>query len=213
MAAGDAAMTGTGQAGAREAKQQRRQAAREERLRERQQAEARRRRRERLIYAGVAAVAVAIIGVVGWSATRPKPGVQYADQGQVHIQRGQPHPPYNSNPPTSGWHYPDNPPPPGTYREEIPDELAVHALEHGCIWITYRDAKDTDLASRLEALAARFPASVLVSPRARDDRAIAVAAWRRLLTLDRYDEGPIVEFIQTFRNQGPERINCVGAMP
>lgn len=201
----------TGGGNARDARGQRRDITREERLKARQQAEARRRRRERLIYAGVAAVIVAIIGVVGWSATRPKPGVQYPDQGGEHIPRGQPHPPYNSNPPTSGWHNPETVPP-GAYRDEIPDEIVVHNLEHGCIWLTYRDARDADLQSKLEAIAARFPVTVVLSPRARNDSAIAVAAWRRLLKLDRYDEGQIVEFIQTFRNRGPEKLNCVGGM-
>ncbi len=56
-----------------------------------------------------------------------------------HIQPGQTHPPYNSNPPTNGWHYPvwaDW----GIYTQTIPDEYLVHNLEHGGIWISYRSA-------------------------------------------------------------------------
>ena len=32
---------------------------------------------------------------------------------------------------------------------------------------------------------------------------VAVAAWERLLKLDSYDERPIVEFINAYRNRGP----------
>jgi len=197
---------------AQDAKRQRRDVIREERIKGRQEAETRRHQRERLIYVAVAVVVVAIVGLLGWTAFRPKPplpGVQYPDQGGEHIPRGKPHPAYNSNPPTSGWHNPETVAP-GGYRDEIPDEIVVHNLEHGCIWMSYKDAKDTDLLTKLEGLAARFPVTVILSPRAKNDSAMAVAAWRRLLKLEKYDEGQIVEFIQTFRNQGPEKLNCVG---
>jgi hypothetical protein len=208
-------MTTGGKAKARDAKQHRRDATREERLKGRQEAEARRHKRERMIYAAVAVVVVAIIGLLGWSVVRPKPplpGVQYPDQGSEHIPRGKPHPAYNSNPPTSGWHNPESGPP-GAYREEIPDELLVHNLEHGCIWVSYKDSKDADLVAKLEGLAAQYPTSIVLTVRSKNDSAIAVAAWRRLLKLEKYDEGQIVQFVKMFRNKGPEPLNCVGGMP
>ncbi len=201
---------------AREQKQLRREATREERLKGRQHAEARRRQRERIIYAGIALAAVAIIGLLGWSAFGPKPplpGEQIPGQGQTHISLGAPHPAYNSNPPTSGWHTGDRVAPSGVHGSEIPDEIVVHSLEHGCIWISYKDPKDTDLVTKLETLAAKNPVTVVMTPRPKNDSAIAVAAWQRLLKLTEYNEGQIVAFIRAFRNKGPEALNCSGGTP
>jgi hypothetical protein len=208
-------MTTGGKAKARDAKQHRRDATREERLKGRQEAETRRHKRERTIYAAVAVVVVAIIGLLGWSAFRPKPalpGVQYPDQGTEHIPRGKPHPAYNSNPPTSGWHYAETVAP-GAYNNDVADEILIHNLEHGCIWVSYKDSKDADLVAKLEGFAAQYPTSVVLTVRSKNDSAIAVAAWRRLLKLEKYDEGRIVQFLKMFRNKGPESLNCVGGMP
>ena len=58
----------------------------------------------------------------------------YDIQGAVHITDGSSHPPHNSNPPSSGWHY-AQPTNGGFYNESIPDEAVIHNLEHGDIWI------------------------------------------------------------------------------
>lgn len=174
-----------------------------------QTARANRRRLNRLLI--TASVIVVVAGAVAWgvwAATRPKqpePGVPSPIQGTTHINLGESHPAYNSNPPTSGWHLPA-PAGWGYYSMVIPDELAVHNLEHGGIWISYRDARDTQLAEKLEALTRRFRSKVIVTLRPNNDSPIAVAAWGRLLKLDRYDEQQIVTFINVFRDHGPERV-------
>ena len=55
-------------------------------------------------------------------------------QDPIHIQPGQPHERYNSLPPTSGPHYPFTAPW-GISSEPIPEELQVHNLEHGGVFI------------------------------------------------------------------------------
>ncbi|HET6781858.1 MAG TPA: DUF3105 domain-containing protein [bacterium] len=171
-------------------------------------AEAQRRRARRkgqITLAGIVLLAL-LIGV--WAvraSTRPKPGVAYPNQGRDHISRGAPHPPYNSNPPTSGWHDP-SPAPWGLYTNEIADEILVHNLEHGGIWISYRDPKDQEVIDQLAELIKRFPSKVIVTPRPKNDSRIAVAAWTRLLTLEQYDEEQILDFIKAHRNRGPERV-------
>lgn len=181
-----------------------RQARREEQRRR----DARRRTRARLL----AAAAVLIVGVAAGLAIRSamRPGAldlgeKIPGQGTDHILLGQAHPPYNSNPPTSGWHTAQTAPW-GTHRVEIADEILVHNLEHGGIWISYRDTDDTELIEKLEALASRYRSKVIVTPRSRNDSPIAVAAWERLMKLDAYDEARIVAFIDAFRNKGPERV-------
>jgi hypothetical protein len=155
------------------------------------------------------ALGLAVVGAAAWgirAATRPGVAlavVTYPDQGRDHVAPGQPHPPYNSNPPTSGWHYAQAAPW-GFYATQLPDELVVHNLEHGGIWISYRDASDREVVDRLAALARRYRSKVIVTHRPANPAPIAVAAWGRLMLLDRYDEQALAEFIRRFRNKGPE---------
>ena len=85
-------------------------------------------------------------------------GTKVPDQGggNLHVPRGEEHPPYNSVPGTSGWHYSDSGAPIawGVYNEFIPDEVLVHNLEHGGIGIHYNCTDDCDfLIQQLESLA------------------------------------------------------------
>lgn len=187
------------------AKRLRREAARAEKREAQQRREAQRRRRALTIYGGLAVVVVAVVGLIAWSASRPQSGERIAGLGRTHISPGQPHPAYNSNPPTSGWHTPQVASW-GASRAEIPDEVLLHNLEHGGIWLSYKNPSDTVLVEKLEALASRYGSKVIVTPRSKNDSPIAIAAWERLLKLDTYDENRIVEFINAFRNRGPERV-------
>ena len=190
----------------KDAKQQRREAAAQAKREQERQRRAAQRRRSLAIYVGIIVAVLVIGGLIARSALRPGPGEAVADQGQIHIVFGQPHPSYNSNPPTSGWHTGDQVAPWGATRTEIPDEIVVHNLEHGGIWISYKDPKDTALVEKLEALASRYRSKVIVTPRPKNDAPIAVAAWDRLLKLSAYDEKRIVEFIDVYKNKGPERV-------
>ncbi|MGH2625111.1 MAG: DUF3105 domain-containing protein, partial [Anaerolineales bacterium] len=83
-------------------------------------------------------------------------------------------------------------------------ETLVHNLEHGGVWISYRDPKDSDLAGKLQGVARRYR-KVIVTPRAANDAPIAVAAWGRLLKLQTFDEAQIVAFIEAYMGKiGPE---------
>ncbi|HWL64613.1 MAG TPA: DUF3105 domain-containing protein [Actinomycetota bacterium] len=71
-------------------------------------------------------------------------------EGQ-HIKEGEPHDPYNSNPPTTGPHY-ESPADTGFYSSEIEAERVVHNLEHGQIVIYYHpdlSAEDQDLIEEI----------------------------------------------------------------
>ena len=129
----------------------------------------------------------------------------YPDQGAAHIALGASHPAYNSNPPTSGWHTPQTVPW-GARRDAIPDEILIHNLEHGGIWISYKDPNDTALVEKLEALASRYRSKVIVTPRPSNDAPIAVAAWTKLMKLQVFDEAAIVKFIDAYKNKGPEKV-------
>lgn len=133
----------------------------------------------------------------------PDESVSYPNQGQQHVAVGEPHPAYNSNPPTSGWHY-EQAAPWGTYQETLPDETLIHNLEHGGIWLSYQDAADTETVRQLEDIARRYPSHVIVTYRPQNDSPIAAAAWGRLLKMDTVNADQIHAFIARYRQRGPE---------
>lgn len=159
----------------------------------------------------IGVVILLIIGAVAFVLFTPKGtsqsnllGEQIQEQGREHIVQGSTdHPPYNSNPPTSGPHWP-NPAECKVYDEPVPDEAAIHSLEHGAIWITYKDKDDKEIAEKLSNIVEKDPAKVLLSPRPENDSKIALASWTRLLKLEKFDESQISAFIKSNRNNAPE---------
>ena len=134
------------------------------------------------------------------------PGQTFENQGQKHINEGSTdHIVYNSNPPTSGDHWPAAAAW-GVYDTPQPDERLVHNLEHGGIWISYKpDKVDQATIDQLKDFAKRYQL-IIVEPRPADEAAISLAAWTHLENLDHYDEHAILEFINAYYNQGPEKV-------
>jgi hypothetical protein len=162
----------------------------------------RRRHKRRLVALAASAVVVAVV-VVGYFAYRAAadlPGVQLSDQGNAHIQTlDEPHVPYNSDPPTSGPHMPYIAPW-GIHTEPIPRELQVHNLEDGGVVVQYKCAAPCpDLVAKLRAIVERYPEQVILAPYPAMKDTIALTAWTRLDTFDRFDEARIVRFIKAYR--------------
>jgi len=172
---------------------------------------AERRQRSQWIWIGAGVVVVLLlIGVVAWSiqkANQPIPGEAVPTQGQQHIAVGQTHPSYNSDPPTSGWHY-DQPADAGFYETSLPDERLVHNLEHGHVIISYDCAKLADcedVKTELRQLVEQFQRWKIVAvARENADAAIALTAWGRIDKMDSYDEDRVEAFVRRWRNRGPE---------
>ncbi|MEX0918792.1 MAG: DUF3105 domain-containing protein [Candidatus Paceibacterota bacterium] len=135
--------------------------------------------------------------------------VAYDIQGRDHIALGADHPAYNSNPPSSGWHY-ASPARGGFYRKSLPDEQVIHNLEHGDIWIAYRPDLDQKVIDDLESFAGQY---VVVSPRSENEGDISLVAWGRVDTFDvvntTFDEGRIRDFIKRYDNRGPEKVRRI----
>jgi hypothetical protein len=169
------------------------------------------RQRNQWIWFGAGVIGVLLlVGVVAWSiqrANQPVPGEAVPIQGQQHIAVGQSHPPYNSDPPTSGWHY-DEPAKAGFYENSLPDEQLVHNLEHGHVIVSYDCAKVADcedVKAELRDLVDRFQRWKIVAvARENANSAIALTAWGRIDKLDSYDEDRVVAFVKRWRNRGPE---------
>lgn len=152
---------------------------------------------------GITGSAVFIFGLIILSDRREqeRPGQIFDSQGEQHIAVGSAHPAYNSNPPTSGWHY-ASPAGWGAYESELPDEQILHNLEHGGVWISYKEI-DGAVKSELEKIA-RTNVKVIVTPRSANDASIAIASWGRLQKLEKFDETAIMKFINANRNKSPE---------
>lgn len=111
---------------------------------------------------------------------------------------------YKTNPPTSGSHFAQAKEW-GIYDEAIDDKAAVHSLEHGGIWISYKDLNEEDV-KMLEELGKSNSQSVLVSPRSANEDNIAVASWGRMMRLGSVDRALIQKYIDTYKNQSPEKL-------
>jgi hypothetical protein len=148
-----------------------------------------------------------VIGGIYWAisaaetANKNRPGEAVSIMSSDHIAPGGESVTYNSNPPTSGPHA--GPAPWGFNTEEIPDINAIHNIEHGGIWISFKNLND-DATATLGEIARQNSASVIVSPRESNDTSISVASWGRLMQLDTVDENRINEFIRQNKNKSPE---------
>lgn len=133
------------------------------------------------------------------------PGVRLPEQGlrgQDHINPGAAHPPYNSAPATSGWHY-EQPLAParwGVHDDALSDEVLVHNLEHGGIGVHYNCPEGCpELVGQLAGIVNAAVAErlkVIMAPYLKMDTRIALTAWTFIDKLDEFDEKRIKEFIR-----------------
>ncbi|WP_422772100.1 DUF3105 domain-containing protein [Plantactinospora sp. WMMC1484] len=106
---------------------------------------------------------------------------------------------YPMIPPAGGPHYPEWQNCNGdVYDAPVVDGNAVHSLEHGAVWITYRPGLP---ASQVEALAERVRGQsyVFMSPYPRQPSPISLQAWGYQLAVDDADDDAIDEFIRQYR--------------
>jgi len=178
-----------------------------------------------LIIGAVAAVVVIMVAA-GIALSRDGGGVSLNEQqlpnqvpppGNPHIvSPTDPHPAYNSNPPTSGYHWGGGWAPWGVHQEPIQDMVTVHNLEHGGVIIHYRQDLDKATVDQLVALTRelqRQSPCILLEPRPVDklDTPVAVTAWTWLLKDQKVDSQTLNSIRSFFRqhvDQGPEKLGC-----
>ncbi|MDA1337700.1 MAG: DUF3105 domain-containing protein, partial [bacterium] len=183
---------------------------------ERREGQAQDRKKGKIKKFAIWIISLGVVVVAGWfgiQALTPEPlNEDYSrampSEGSTHVEEGT-RVAYQSNPPTSGNHWP-TPLRDGAYDSEKPDEGAIHSLEHGRIWITYKpDIGKEAIDTLLKALQGQF--GVIISPRSANETDIALAAWMRLDTFDVSEDGVldtkrILDFTQRYRNKGPEYV-------
>ena len=133
------------------------------------------------------------------------------DQGAEHAERRFTPADYNSNPPTSGTHFPtwyDD----GVYAPGTTPELGrlVHALEHGRIEIQYRAGTPAATVARLEQLVDELDRGyhiLLFENATKMPYQVAATAWGHLLGCPKMNER-VFDALRAFRknyvDKGPE---------
>lgn len=132
------------------------------------------------------------------TAAVPAPVSTIAIASRNHVERDVDYP---DTPPLGGDHNPvwQNC---GIYRDPIVDELAVHSLEHGAVWITYRpDLAPADIAT-IEAYT-NGQTHILVSPYSDLPAPVVATAWGAQERFETADDAGIRTFIAAFQ-QGPQ---------
>jgi hypothetical protein len=155
------------------------------------------------IWGGGGLAAAALIAFVALSASsggaRPEPplGTETIAVGEaLHVEGELP---YELNPPAGGPHnsaWMEC----GFYPFDVPEENAVHSLEHGVVWITYSPSVPEDEIEILADFARQ--SEMIVSLNSTQESPIVATAWARQLKLDSAGDERLEQFIDAFRD-GP----------
>ncbi|MDQ3941441.1 MAG: DUF3105 domain-containing protein [Actinomycetota bacterium] len=130
---------------------------------------------------------------------------RFENQGQQHIRPGAPHPPYNSDPPTSGPHH-ATPAETGFYQEPLAPETLVHNLEHGQIVIWYNPDAEGIVPRQVQALVEQEPIATVGAPYSGldPDVGLVLTAWQRARACAVGSQQVVDDFRRRFQGRAPE---------
>jgi len=100
---------------------------------------------------------------------------------------------YETSPPMGGDHFPvwQNC---GFYTEPLTDEVAVHSLEHGAVWIAYSPDLDVAEQDAISAVVSTDP-HLLAAPYPGLANPIVLTAWKRQVAVARISDAAAAEFL------------------
>jgi hypothetical protein len=107
---------------------------------------------------------------------------------------------YEQSPPVGGKHAPfwqDC----GFYSKPIRNENAVHSMEHGAVWITYRPGLPEEQVDKLRQMA-QNQTHILISPYPDQPSPVVASAWGEQLRLDSAADSRLEQFVSAFQ-RGP----------
>ncbi|MDQ6526520.1 DUF3105 domain-containing protein [Nocardioides sp. LHD-245] len=84
----------------------------------------------------------------------------------------------------------------GVYDEPVPEVNVVHDLEHGTVWLTYRD--DEVDAAGVQRLADQLPVNGILSPYPDQEAPVVITVWGRQLALTGPDDPRIALFVAAY---------------
>ena len=172
----------------------------------RQQRRGSRRRKAVIVTASIAVVG--LVGVSAWAVVGAS-GSGSSAQGNVALTGLATYPGLARDHVTGAVAYPQTPPVGGNhsgtwqncgvYAAPVPNEEAVHSLEHGAMWITYRpDLATSDLATLLADVSGEPYA--LVSPYPGLSSPVVASAWGVQLKLTSTSDPRLKTFINTYKS-------------
>lgn len=168
-------------------------------------AQARKARNRKLLWAGGGAVAAALVGTLVAVALINDPPP--APPASIEIAGLQTFGNLTSNHVPTPVAYPQTPAVGGdhasawlncgVYSQPVPAENAVHALEHGAVWVTYDPAVVP--ATGVETLRKALPETyVVLSPLAGTTSPIMLSAWGAQVGVDSPDDKRVKQFVTKF---------------
>ena len=144
----------------------------------------------------IVAVALSVYYLSGASANKAR---DVPSLGNRHIRVGTSGAvTYNTNPPTSGPHYPTIVPW-GVHWKPIDKGFQVHNLEDGGVLVQYGCTDCPELVKKLENVVRGYSKYVILAPYPSMKHRIALTAWGKIDTLEAFDEKRITAFIDAFR--------------
>ncbi len=118
---------------------------------------------------------------------------------------------YEQSPPVGGPHN-QTPLNCGFYDAPVPNENAVHSLEHGAVWVTYQEGLPEEQMSTLRALGNE--AEVLVTPYPALDSPVVASVWgaQMQMRFDDANDPDLLAFVASLRNQTAPEVGagCIG---
>jgi hypothetical protein len=152
---------------------------------------------DRIFIGGSVIATAVIIGVLALSSFVNRPidivGVERISVIGSHVETPVDYP---RSPPAGGLHYPiwQNC---GIYEEVIASETAVHSLEHGAVWITYRSDLPPEEVEMLRAVVRQGRARLL-SPYPDLPARIVVTSWGFELRLEQASDPRLAQFARQY---------------
>ena len=165
-----------------------------------------------LVYAGGALLAIILLLVAIRIDFNPIGEKIEVMVNSSHVDEGTDPGPFNSNPPTSGTHYPEH------YLSEFfnekadvyPEGYLVHNLEHGYVIFWYNceilSAEACgELKIQIQSVMDRVDMDkVIAHPWPAIDQPVVMTSWGRLLRFDQFDPELAYRFAKKYHNQAPE---------
>ncbi len=168
--------------------------------------------RNNLIWGVLGAGILAVIGLFVWQGVRPQAGEEIPIMSSAHIAVDSDPGTYNSDPPTSGPHYP-NEAQAGfheTNTYQYPAGYLVHNLEHGYVIFWYNcanlsESACTELKSQIKAVMDQVNnVKVIAYPWDSIDVPVVMTSWGRLQKMETFDASQARAFYKTNLNRSPE---------
>ncbi len=139
--------------------------------------------------AGVVVLAIVALFIVldPLGLRTPLPGAKVASQGNAHVNPGDFHVAYSTDPPASGPHFPTVPQP-QIYKDPLATEFLPHFMEHAGVEILYNKDAPADVVAKLKDVYRQevdktnvgVGPHLLMAPRPDMPCEVTVTSWQRI---------------------------------